>query len=161
MHVTNLTFPTIQDVAEYTRTAPPQRIKTLLRFSKRFSDCKDVTDNFKTWGMEFSPQLEKIETARVLKPEPIFFSQKKQFSYQEDNADWNPAFRKNHLFEVTPCSNWGVIFDDRSKSEANAMVGDLKKAAAGMGFMLGNPRDTKSLANANQQTYVQGIVEMK
>ena len=80
-------------MAEYTRTAPPARIASLLRFSKRFSESKDVMDKLREWDMNFQPTLQRIENARTLDPEPIFFRNGQSYRYTEEDADWSKGFR--------------------------------------------------------------------
>ena len=69
--------------------------------------------------------------------------------------------RRNHLFDVVPCSNWAVVCDKSSMQAANMMVRDLQKASMGFGFKLDNPREYKELANSSSGTYVEGIRDVK
>ena len=69
--------------------------------------------------------------------------------------------RRNALYEIGPCSNWAVIADDRSKTEAGMLVNDLRRSAQGMGWQMASPREVRALPTSSAQTYVQAITDVK
>jgi hypothetical protein len=85
-------FFQFQSLAEYTRTAPPQRVQHLLKLSKRLTTTKAVVDELENWDLAMSPNLEQI-SGRTLQPESLLFGGDVKKTYRIDNADWNFALK--------------------------------------------------------------------
>lgn len=81
-----------QAVAEYTRTAPDQRVRSLMGFANRMGTTAKVQEELAKWNLKFSAQLEKIQ-GRTLRPEKILQGMNKSCTYAVDNADWGNALR--------------------------------------------------------------------
>ena len=108
-------FRFMSEVAKTTRTAPPNRIEALKRFSARMKNTPGVTEKLKEWGLAFG-DIQKFN-ARTLLPEKLISGdgrgKNKETSYGEDNAEWNSMFRGYALYGPVSCQKWAVVYSQR------------------------------------------------
>ena len=108
-------FRFMSEVAKTTRTAPPNRIEALKRFSARMKNAPGVTETLQKWGLAFG-DIQKFN-ARTLLPEKLISGdgrgKNKETSYGEDNAEWNSMFRGYALYGPVSCQKWAVVYSQR------------------------------------------------
>ena len=104
-------FRLMTEVAKTTRTAPPNRIEALKKFSERIKGEPKVQAEFSKWNLEFGT-VQKFQ-GRTLPPETLISGpNNKETRYKEDNAEWNNMFKGYKLFGPTSCQKWAVILCD-------------------------------------------------
>lgn len=95
-HMTGLTddqradFKLMKAVAEYTRTAPPQRMQALQRFSQRMAETPGVREQFQKWDLKLHNMVESV-AGRLLPPQSILSGKGRSSSYSPENADWGQS----------------------------------------------------------------------
>ena len=95
-HMTGLTddqranFNLMKAVADYTRTAPPQRMQGLQRFSQRMVATPAVKDLFQKWDLRLNNMVESVQ-GRLLPPQNILSGNGRSCSYPPENADWGQS----------------------------------------------------------------------
>jgi len=134
-------FKLMKAVSGVTLAAPPKRVESLRKFSKRLADKQSITDEFKSWDLRFDPNLVTMD-ARTLPMEEICAGKGIKAQYQSaDNADWSGMFRNFKLFNPISCTKWAVIFCERDKNDVLEFIKCLGQVSGKMGFTLGKPKD--------------------
>jgi len=133
-------FKLMKDVGVYTRQPPPERFKTLIKFSTRVQQTSKIVGEMREWGIKISPNLVKFP-ARTLEPEKIKQREgQRDLSYSMDNADWGNQFRNFKMFNGGPgCHKWLLVHSGREAQEARDFSDMVVKASAGMGFQMRPP----------------------
>jgi len=133
-------FKLMKDVGVYTRQPPPERFKTLMKFSTRVQQSAKIVGEMREWGIKISPNLVKFP-ARTLEPEKIKQREgQRDLSYSMDNADWGNQFRNFKMFNGGPgCHKWLLVHSGREAQEARDFSDMVVKASAGMGFQMRPP----------------------
>ena len=83
-------FP--QDLATYTRQAPPKRLENLRKFAARLKNSPKVMEILSDWDLEFVPELCKLK-GREYPPEAVEFGGGKIVKYNIDKCEWARGFK--------------------------------------------------------------------
>lgn len=134
-------FKLMKALGEYTRQAPPERLKSLEIFSKRIQETPEIARELMDWGLKLSPTLESFK-ARTLPPEKICQARgRPELSYSVENADWGSQFRNFRMFNSgVECAKWIMITSSRDEKIAREFVAMVVKSSAGMGYLMKDPR---------------------
>jgi len=145
-------FKLMAEVAKTTRTAPPERVAALQRFSQRLKGLKEVDDELAKWDLKFGNVCQF--KGRTLPPETLISGPKsKKTSYKEDNAEWNGMFRNPYqLYGPTSCAKWAVLYNKRDQESVQSFLKMLSSSASKMGYNLTPPLE-KSLPDYRPGTY--------
>jgi aubergine-like protein len=132
-------FRLMAEVAKTTRTAPPERVAALQKFSTRLKGLKEVDDELAKWDLKFGNVCQF--KGRTLPPEQLISGPKSKItSYKEDNAEWNGMFRYPYqLYGPTTCTKWAVVYNQRDRDSVQSFLKMLGQSASKMGYNLNQP----------------------
>ena len=124
-------FKLMKALGEYTRQAPPERIKSLRVFSRRIQETGEIAGELLGWGLKLSPTLETFK-GRTLDPEAIYQGNdpngrsRPTVTYTVENADWGSAFRNFRMYNSgAECAKWIMITSSR-KFVLKLIVEDIR-----------------------------------
>lgn len=147
-------FTVMKDLAQHTRVAPVQRVKTLETFMQTMHDNQDAKRELQQWNMEFEKKLIRIP-GRTLDPEQMMQKNCK-FSYKHEEADWTRETRGKELIRAVSLQKWLLCYTQRDQKAAQDFFMTLSKVCPPMGMNVANPTHVK-LGSDDARTYAQTL----
>lgn len=119
----------MQELSNYTRLSPDDRVKQLLKFNKRIQSTPDSVNVLTEWKMELEDQLVTIP-GRELLAESILFGSNMEAN---TNAKGEWQFRNGFsMYKSMDIKRWAVVYPAAMKADAENFCKVLEKAAGEM-----------------------------
>ncbi|XP_026813338.1 piwi-like protein Siwi isoform X2 [Rhopalosiphum maidis] len=129
----------MQDIAQFTRTDPTERISKYNTFIRRVLTTPMSTESLTQWNLTLSNKLITIP-GRVL-PQEMLYSGKNDSTYPAGiNADWTAHLRSLPMYRHAEISNWVIVTPYMWSSDVGQFTNTLLRVANNMHFSLSRPR---------------------
>lgn len=152
-------------MSDHTRMNPSRRIDRLRTFNQRLQTTPESVKVLTDWNMKLEEKLVEVQ-GRVIGPQKIVFNSNRYIFSNPilevsltlskcsfffllyrvsagDQADWTRYFRDQRML-TTPrdgLDRWAIIAPKRNERDMRTLLQNLSRAAGGMGFQLGRPRE--------------------
>ncbi|EAL41570.2 AGAP011204-PA, partial [Anopheles gambiae str. PEST] len=151
-------FNLMRSIADQTRIGADKRIERLQRFNERLQETPASREVFTFWKTELDRRLVEVP-ARLLAQETIMFRADGGGVPAGPEADWNQAFRNNHMFKTVPLQRWFIVCERKAEQLTRDFVGAMMQVSNGMGFKVAQPQ-ILYLQNDSGASYTNAINEL-
>lgn len=150
-------FQLMRAMSDHTRMNPGRRIERLTQFNRRLQSTVESIKVLTDWSLKLEDSLVEVQ-GRIIGPQKICFNQNRVSAGEQ--ADWTRYFRDQKML-TTPregLDRWAVIAPQRNSRDLQVLLQNLNRAAGGMGFQIGRPRETM-IYDDRTGSYIQALDE--
>uniref|UniRef100_A0A182MXI9 Piwi n=1 Tax=Anopheles dirus TaxID=7168 RepID=A0A182MXI9_9DIPT len=131
-------FHLMRSIADQTRLRPDKRLERLAAFNQRLQNTPATREVFGFWKTELDRRLLEVP-GRILEQELIVFGQDRPGIAAGRKAEWNQAFRNNHMQSSVELRRWAVLVEGSGSHAAYDFVRLMMDVGNGMGFRISEP----------------------
>lgn len=151
----------MRTMSDHTRMNPSRRLDRLRTFNQRLQTTPESVKVLTDWNMKLDEKLVEVQ-GRLIAPQKIVFNSNRYILLKKifklllyavlvvlyrvsagDQADWTRYFRDQRML-TTPregLDRWAIIAPKRNERDMRSLLQNLNRAAGGMGFQIGRPRE--------------------
>lgn len=145
-YVTGLTdaqrnnFQLMRGMKNNTNITPSARVAKLLKFNDRLQNTVVSQDVLRKWNMTLSNDLVRFDGRLLASHQILFGGQSIDLNCRyEQIGNWDRHIRNQRQYQEASLRRWSIIYPRYAAKESMNLFKNLKTAAIGMRFDLGEP----------------------
>lgn len=149
-------FKVMQDLAQYTRQKPDDRLKGLLGFRNTIAESEGASAVLEQWGLNMASNISDVEGRQVAPP--VLLTKDGKMNIDERKAAFDNITRKNFVITSANMGNdYSVIVTSRDQANAREFMETASKVGPACGINIGPNGNVVAINSDRAEDYINAI----